>query len=531
MAMQPIKRYAAFTPDSVDTSEVARMQSLAGMGQAGVTAFSAIGEKLATAEAPEQALQDVEKAKEEGEELKKRNPLAWGASTYNATLEKAYVDSKELDFAAQAARIATENPTDVMAFDSLIREQAQATLSNVQPEFEAQVRRRVDLITANTSAKIYEQQVARNMEEANALSIANIESAEGDMLRSANEGDVDAAQGMYQDILVMLDTRVANGQELEGTVMTQKQELTAALQGELARSVLKNTYKSEGAIAAAAWIQKVDDNPAKDFTVEQQDALVSILKADLTETLNIAEIGQQQAAADLKADQKQNASNLLAGIFDGDVGIDTLAFSAKSSGIDFSQFTTLSNVLTTRGQGIDDVTLINEIQNIMLTDPDKAEQMIMLNANTRIETATAGQMLKSVRDARSSESVLQTSEAKRFREYVEDQITVTGAFGAIDPEQAQKRANIVLVFDERVLNGEDPRAVAKDLMEVSTEIKEAVSPAYEQDEMAKLDKEAAETNMSASVYNQRVQQIREKAQGSENYRAYKDYLNELMKGE
>ena len=67
MAMQPIKRYAAFTPDSVDTSEVARMQSLAGMGQAGVTAFSAIGEKIATAEAPEEALQDVEKAKEEAE--------------------------------------------------------------------------------------------------------------------------------------------------------------------------------------------------------------------------------------------------------------------------------------------------------------------------------------------------------------------------------------------------------------------------------------------------------------------------------
>ena len=530
MAIQPIKRYGGFTATGIDQSGVKRMEALAGLGATAASVGTAIGKKIATAEAPEQALQDVEKAKEEGAELKKRNPLAWGASTYNATLEKAYVDSKELDFAAQAARIATENPTDVMAFDSLIREQAQATLSNVQPEFEAQVRRRVDLITANTSAKIYEQQVARNMEEANALSIANIESAEGDMLRSANEGDVDAAQGMYQDIIVMLDTRVANGQELEGTVITQKQELTAALQGELARSVLKNTYKTEGAIAAAAWIQKVDDNPAKDFTVEQQDALVSILKSDLTETLNIAEIGQQQAAADLKADQKQNASNLLAGIFDGDVGIDTLAFSAKSSGIDFSQFTTLSNVLTTRGQGIDDFTLINEIQKIMLTDPDKAEQMIMLNANTNIETATAGQMLKSVRDAKSSESVLQTSEAKRMREFVDSSFVVTGVMGALIEDKVRKQANLRFVYDERVLAGEAPREVAKDLMEAAKGIKE-FSATYEQDETAKLDKEAEETNMTSSVYNQRVQEIREKAQGSENYRAYKDYLNELMKGE
>ena len=166
----------------------------------------------------------------------------------------------------------------------------------------------------------------------------------------------------------------------------------------------------------------------------------------------------------------------------------------------------------------------------MLTDPDKAEQMIMLNANTNIETATAGQMLKSGRDARSSESVLQTSEARRMREFVSSSIVTTGALGQLIEDQVRKQANLRFVYDERVLAGEAPREVAKDLMGVAEEIKN-FSATYEQDEMARLDKEAGETNMSASVYNQRVQQIREKAQGSENYRAYKDYLNELMKGE
>tara|TARA_Y100000389_G_scaffold194285_1_gene224094 strand:+ start:1031 stop:2635 length:1605 start_codon:yes stop_codon:yes gene_type:complete len=524
---QRIESYGEFRPTGVDDSAARRMQALAGLGDTITDVAEQFGRAKATELAPEQALEDVRKAKEEGTELKKKNPFAWGASTYNATLQKAYVDSKELDFAEQASRIATENPTDVIAFDRLIAEQAKVTLSNVQPEFEGHVKRRVELISANTSAKIYGQQVSRNIEEANQLSISNIEIAQSDMLRAANSGLVDQSQEMYDDILLMLDARVIAGQELEGTVVTQKQELSSALQGEWARSILRKTYQDNGSIAASAWIQDIADNPAKDFTVAQQDSLISVLKSDLTQTLNLSEIGQQQAVENLKAKQKSNAIDLLEGILEGEVGLDRVIAEGKSTGIDFTDFMRLSEVLKTDGQGFDDFTIINNIQNLITTNPDEAERLTMMHINTGIETATGKSLLAAIRDAKSGESRLQTNEAKRFRDFVYQQISVTGSQGSIISDKLAKRANLVLVYDDRVLNGEDPRDVAAELIQARQDILRP--PESFEEALKKLNAEAEETGMDSSIYNNRYDTIREESQGNDNYRQYKAYLNELTK--
>ena len=139
MAMQPIKRYAAFTPDSVDTSEVARMQSLAGMGQAGVTAFSAIGEKLATAEAPEQAQEAAEQALEEGTPIEKRSALAWGAPAYNNQLVQGYAAGIQNKTSDMIARVAAENPSDYKAFQEIVVEGYKGLSANLPVETKATV--------------------------------------------------------------------------------------------------------------------------------------------------------------------------------------------------------------------------------------------------------------------------------------------------------------------------------------------------------------------------------------------------------
>jgi hypothetical protein len=534
MAMQPIKRYAAFTPDSVDTSEVARMQSLAGMGQAGVTAFSAIGEKIATAEAPEEALQDVEKAKEEGAELKKRNPLAWGAATYNATLEQAYVDSKGLDFAAQAARIATENPTDVMAFDSLIREQAKATLSNVQPEFEAQVRRRVDLITANTSAKIYEQQVKQNQEQANALSTNNIEVATQEMLSAANSDNPESANQMFTDINRMIDNRVLNGQESDVAAQVQKKALMVDLVGAYASGGLDKTIATRGFSAASQEIQALYDKPPEGFSLQDRDDLVDNLRNRLSEAIKLKDIEEKESEDNLKATQKRTAGDLLTGILNNTVGMPEVKAAWKSSELTFEGYNQLVTIYNSRGAGSDDYATIVKINSLITDDPEEAFRLIANNVGTNLTTNTALSLNRSAQDSMEGEGVLKRSDVARARDFVRASIQVEGLEGKYMQDQAAKQAQLLFTFDSMVMdNPDNVMQIMFDLVEAVPLIKETPKERKEalQTTFARaienVGNDAAALATARKAYNDGIGELEELIKKEEEYLRYRAYLDQL----
>jgi len=534
MAMQPIKRYAAFTPDSVDTSEVARMESLAGMGQAGVTAFSAIGEKIATAEAPEEALQDLEKAKEEGAELKKRNPLAWGASTYNATLEKAYVDSKELDFAAQAARIAIENPTDVMAFDSLIREQAKATLSNVQPEFEAQVRRRVDLITANTSAKIYEQQVKQNQEQANALSTNNIEVATQEMLSAANSDNPESANQMFTDINQMIDDRVLNGQESGVAAQVQKKALMVDLVGAYASGGLDKTIATQGFSAASQEIQALYDKPPEGFSLQDRDDLVDNLRSRLSEAIKLKDIEEKESEDNLKATQKRTAGDLLTGILNNTVGMPEVKSAWQNSKLTFEGYNQLVTIYNSRGAGSDDYATIVKINSLITDDPEEAFRLIANNVGTNLTTNTALSLNRSAQDSMEGEGVLKRSDVARARNFVRASIQVEGLEGKYMQDQAAKQAQLLFTFDSMVMdNPDNVMQIMFDLVEAVPLIKETPKERKEalQTTFARAIVDAGEDDTALAAakkaYNDGIGELEALIKKEEEYLKYRAYLDQL----
>ena len=534
MAMQPIKRYAAFTPDSVDTSEVARMESLAGMGQAGVTAFSAIGEKIATAEAPEEALQDLEKAKEEGAELKKRNPLAWGASTYNATLEKAYVDSKELDFAAQAARIAIDNPTDVMAFDSLIREQAKATLSNVQPEFEAQVRRRVDLITANTSAKIYEQQVKQNQEQANALSTNNIEVATQEMLSAANSDNPESANQMFTDINQMIDDRVLNGQESGVAAQVQKKALMVDLVGAYASGGLDKTIATQGFSAASQEIQALYDKPPEGFSLQDRDDLVDNLRSRLSEAIKLKDIEEKESEDNLKATQKRTAGDLLTGILNNTVGMPEVKSAWQNSKLTFEGYNQLVTIYNSRGAGSDDYATIVKINSLITDDPEEAFRLIANNVGTNLTTNTALSLNRSAQDSMEGEGVLKRSDVARARNFVRASIQVEGLEGKYMQDQAAKQAQLLFTFDSMVMdNPDNVMQIMFDLVEAVPLIKETPKERKEalQTTFARAIVDAGEDDTALAAakkaYNDGIGELEALIKKEEEYLKYRAYLDQL----
>lgn len=534
MAMQPIKRYGGFTATGVDQSGIKRMQALAGFAGDVLETTSRIGRTVAEAKAPEQALQDVEKAKEEGEELKKRNPLAWGASTYNATLEKAYVDSKELDFAAQAARIATENPTDVMAFDSLIREQAQATLSSVQPEFEAQVRRRVDLITANTSAKIYQQQVKQNQEQADALSISNIETATQEMLSAANSDNPEAANQMFTDINRMIDDRVLNGQESDVAAQVQKKALMVDLAGAYASGGLDKTIATRGFSAASQEIQALYDKPPEGFSLQDRDDLVDNLRSRLSEAIKLKDIEEKESEDNLRATQKRTAGDLLTGILNNTVGMPEVKAAWKSSELTFEGYNQLVTIYNSRGAGSDDYATIVKINSLITDDPEEAFRLIANNVGTNLTTNTALSLNRSAQDSMEGEGVLKRSDVARARDFVRASIQVEGLEGKYMQDQAAKQAQLLFTFDSMVMdNPDNVMQIMFDLVEAVPLIKDTPEERLERLQN-KFDKaiesagdDAAAEATATKEYNDAVNELEALTRKEEEYLKYRAYLDQL----
>ena len=525
MAQKPIGYYGTFTPTGVDPTVAQRMEQLAGV--AGQVADMAVGfgKAQASADAPEQALADVAKAREEGTELKKKSPFAWGAEVYNNTLTDAYVGAKELDFSKAVTKIAAENPYDVINFENQIKEYRQSTVSNLQPEFAAEVERKMNVITANASSKIYANQVNRSLEEANALSLDNIETTTNQMLRAASDGDQETAQSLFSDTISMLDKRVKNNQALEGSINSDKQLLESSLKGQYARRILDQTIKNEGVIAASEFILKVDDLPEPSMTVEQQDALVSTLRSDLTRYLNLDDIENNINEKENANKQENNSGVLLDGIINGTTDVADLQLAYATKQINFVDFNNLSKTLNSRGQGFDDFNIVADIQDLIVTDPQAAKTLVMLNANTSLTTATSEKLLASIRNSQTSEAILQQNDVKRFRTFVKNQITPVGLSGSLDQNKLKDQSNLILVFDQRVLEGEDPQIVTKDLMSIIPDIKDERNSKEER--IKTLNTQQEKEGMSKDQYNKKYEEIINESDINKNYTSYLAYLKIL----
>ena len=139
MALKPISYYGQFTPTGVDQSGARRMQALAGLGETVASVAEQFGRAKADELAPEQAQKAAEKAITEGEELKKRNPLAYGATVYNNQLIQGYAAGIQNETSDMIAKVATENPADFTAFQAKVTEGYKGLSANLPVEAKATV--------------------------------------------------------------------------------------------------------------------------------------------------------------------------------------------------------------------------------------------------------------------------------------------------------------------------------------------------------------------------------------------------------
>ena len=549
MAQKPIGYYGEFRPTGVDQSAARRFEALAGIAdQVNEIAFKVAAKKRAE-QGQEAGLAAGIEAAEAGKPVEKNKGILSGISiydqAYNSALEKSYVASIDTDARENIARIAEESNGDSEKFDQLSNQYLNGLRGGISEDYRDIVQLSIDPVVASARSQVQSQQITRQRQETDERLVNNINSAIDSGIRLASLGDTEAAMASLQSSTESIKARVESGAISQAAADNIIKESSVTVESAIGRGALKNTYETLGPIAALEYSIKIRDTPLKGFTVEQQENLVSVLGQDLTQFMRLDSIKETESENALIARQDQNALALLIGINSGkytnengevvDLDSGTLALSASSQDISFEQYKQLTTTLNSRGQGIDDFNVIANIQSLILSDPDQATNLIRQNMNTLITGETAVALLKAARDAGLDESLLKTNKAIRAQKYLENSIVTTGIYGTIYPERQLELAQLTLTLQERILNGEDPLVVAREILEFSDITSDSVpelEAEYKNIEESLKAQFEADITYDATSEEERLDKIRRQIQEKKNYLDFnKNVMSKVQGGD
>jgi hypothetical protein len=533
MAQKPIGYYGEFRPTGVDTSAIRRFQALAGIAdQANDIAFNIAAKKRAE-QGQEAGLAAGIAAAKEGTPIEKEKGFLSSISifdqAFNSAVEKSFVASIDTDARENIARIAEESNGDLTTFDEISTQYLNGLRGGISEDYKDIIGLSIDPVLASARSQVQSQQIVRQRKETDEKLVNNINSAVDSGVRLASLGETEYAMTSLQSATASINARVESAAISQAAADTLIKNVTVTVESAIGRGALKNTYQERGAIAAVDFIAKVQDTPIKGFTVEQQDALVDVFRQDLNQYMQLENIKEKESEERLTSTQSTNASDLFLGIMDGSVNSGQVAVAARNGDIDFTQTTRLTGILNTRGQGVDDYAVIREAQELMATDPDAALTYIVENTNTTISGATGQQLYGNALSARDSESPINTSRSKRFRSFLENSVVEKGPLGAIDFKSQERLAQLELVYNERVLAGDDPAVVASELIDVNELITNPIEdPKAEKKE---LNVQLKAKTITDSEYNEQFARITSYQSRKGNADAFQRALEQALKGQ
>ena len=533
MAQKPIGYYGEFRPTGVDTSAARRFEALAGLAnQANDIAFNIAAKKRAE-QGQKAGMAAGIKAAEEGAPIEKEKGFLSGISifdqAYNSALEKSYVASIDTDARENIARIAEESNGDSARFNEMSTQYLNGLRGGISEDYQDLVQLSIDPVVASARSQVQSQEIVKQRQETDERLVNNINSAVDSGVRLASIGDTEAAMMSLQSATESIKARVESSAISQSAADVLIKNVAVTVESAIGRGALKNTYQERGAIAAVDFIEKVQDTPIKGFTVDQQDALVDVFRQDLNQYMQLENIKEKQSEERLTSTQSANASDLFLGIMSGTTDSGQVAVAARNGDISFTQTTQLTGILNSRGQGVDNYSVIREAQTLINTDPDAALTYIVENTNTNISGATSQQLYGNALSAKDSESPINTSRSKRFRSFLENSVVEKGPLGAIDFESQERLAQLELVYNERVLAGDDPAVVASELIDVNELITNPIEdPKAEKEE---LNKQLRDGIILDSEYNDKFNKITSYERRKSNVDAFQRALDQALKGQ
>ena len=509
MAQKRIDYYGQFTPTGVDTSQAKRLQALSGLAeQVGGLAYQ-VGAGIQERKGLQAGLAAGQEAADKGEMIETQKGFLSQISifdqAYNNALSKAYVAGVDNDARENVNRLLTDNPDDIDAFDEAVNAYRNGVTQNISEEFRPLIDQSMDQMITSARSRVHQAQTAKNLKNADDTLIRSGQTATEAALKASRIGDDESAMIGRMNAFSTFDARVEAGTMTPAAAETAKQNLIVATEGEKARGGLQALIKNRGAYAAVEFISAVAETPVSNFTLEQQENLADVLRADLNEYISLTNIQEKQAEDALKARQGENFTSLYVGLINGETDTGDITRTAMAGNLTQSQLTTLTNVMNTRGQGIDDFDLIYDVQTQMYQNPEAARNLIIANTGSRLTASKAQELLTTL----DGEPILNTPKATRYRKYVSTSVgivdPVTGKFtGAGTKERA---ADLMLAFDEKVLAGEDPAVVAEQLLDINDIPVDFKSEADIKEKLKDL--EETVLTMNASEYNEKEQELQQ----------------------
>jgi hypothetical protein len=305
------------------------MQALAGLGETVAGVAEQFGKAKATEIAPEQAQKAAEKAIEEGEELKKRDPLAWGATAYNNQLIQGYAAGIQNETSDMIARVATENPNDFTAFQKQVTEGYKGLSANLPVEAKASVDNYFYRSSNTAGNKIIKEQAKNAIKDSKAEIAQAGVNFYNEQSNLASEGD---AEGLAQSIVDQDNAVISAGPDVVNFEEYYKEKekrmadyRQAGVLGELRRDIINNPELEDkpkekiiylnGALAGLkkSTVLKVanPEDPTKMVSVDEKERK-SIIAAVESEIKDYKDLVKQQITKNTLMDTINSVENYMA---------------------------------------------------------------------------------------------------------------------------------------------------------------------------------------------------------------------------
>jgi len=303
MAKQPrqerIGFYGKFTPTAIDTSEADKMRALAGFGQQMRETAVAIGKPMVEAKRAEEGVQAAQEALETGGEIEKMSTAKWGGNQYNAAAMSTYKTGIMEDINAGLSDIATENPSDIKAFEAKAKGLYDGLKGSVPLELQQGVEKYFGTVSRQQGASVLKAQQKIELDQSKASWAVQKSLHENTLLNLIADGKDDEARELQEEFnKTIAPDFVASGatdqEELaEYGLKLEYSSKVAQLTGGAQRLIIDNDQLDTAGKKQKAkdYIKAFDDADLKEFTPKEKKAvrkeLVSLFedaeKARITE--------------------------------------------------------------------------------------------------------------------------------------------------------------------------------------------------------------------------------------------------------
>lgn len=509
MAIKPITRYGKFTPTDVDRSGEIRMRALAGLSEQVYDITRDVVKTKREQEAVAEGTQAGLESAKTGQPVELKRATKFGGQVYNQYFTRSYNASVLSDVKFNVAKIQTENFDNVADFDSKVQGYLEGVLQGVDPQLAPEIQLQANDLIGKTRVNVLGKQQEKNLKEADEIN-ATVATNFIDMsLKHLKDGDELQATETFNSYLShMDDQRERLGDNIVDTAI---RSATVNYQSQQARSGIQTLIESNKYVEALDVVEQVrlgNYAGSQTFTVAEQDALATTLTKDISNFMSIQDSQYDMQKKGQAVRHDTNFGMALTGLMSGEYDAGSLQVLFESNGISGSQYATLLNTYNTRGQGVDNFSVIANVQSLINSDPQQAMALIASNAGTNLTTDTAISLNRAAMDAKTAGGILTNERTKRYQDLVFATYTVTGPMGSIDQDKSERRATAKLVYQQRVLDGEDPATVAQDLVSF------------------------AEISMNEKTYNEQVDKLNEKAKLPEDNPSYiseQEYITEMTK--